>query len=70
MASPANKGNTSDMLFDIATQISYLSQKLPLQAGDIIMTGTPEGVGPLYNNDKLELTLQGQVLAEATVVRA
>jgi len=38
-------GNTSDMIFDIPTLISSLSQGLTLEAGDIIATGTPSGVG-------------------------
>jgi 2-keto-4-pentenoate hydratase/2-oxohepta-3-ene-1,7-dioic acid hydratase in catechol pathway len=36
--------NTSDMIFTIAQIISYISQAIPLKAGDIISTGTPEGV--------------------------
>jgi 2-keto-4-pentenoate hydratase/2-oxohepta-3-ene-1,7-dioic acid hydratase in catechol pathway len=35
--------NTSDMLFDVRTLISFLSQGTTLEAGSIIMTGTPEG---------------------------
>jgi 2-keto-4-pentenoate hydratase/2-oxohepta-3-ene-1,7-dioic acid hydratase in catechol pathway len=38
-------GNTSDMLFDVATIVSYASAFLPLQPGDVIATGTPAGVG-------------------------
>ncbi|MDQ8936073.1 fumarylacetoacetate hydrolase family protein [Acinetobacter rudis] len=38
-------GHTSTMIFDVATIISYLSQFMSLQAGDIISTGTPPGVG-------------------------
>lgn len=37
--------NTSDFIFDIPTVISYLSQFMTLEAGDIISTGTPQGVG-------------------------
>jgi 2-keto-4-pentenoate hydratase/2-oxohepta-3-ene-1,7-dioic acid hydratase in catechol pathway len=36
--------NTSDMIFSVAQIISYISQAIPLKAGDIISTGTPEGV--------------------------
>lgn len=39
------KANISDMVFDVATQISILSESLTLQAGDVIVTGTPAGVG-------------------------
>ncbi|WP_353171689.1 fumarylacetoacetate hydrolase family protein [Acinetobacter rudis] len=38
-------GHSSTMIFDVATIISYLSQFMSLQAGDIISTGTPPGVG-------------------------
>lgn len=38
-------GNTSDMFFDIATLIEFLSQIFPLEPGDVIATGTPSGVG-------------------------
>nr|WP_316575032.1 fumarylacetoacetate hydrolase family protein [Nocardia canadensis] len=38
-------GRTSDMIFDVATLVSYLSQTCELRAGDLIFTGTPPGVG-------------------------
>jgi 2,4-diketo-3-deoxy-L-fuconate hydrolase len=38
-------GNTNTMIFDIPTIVSYLSQFMSLQAGDVISTGTPPGVG-------------------------
>jgi 2-keto-4-pentenoate hydratase/2-oxohepta-3-ene-1,7-dioic acid hydratase in catechol pathway len=46
-------GNTSDMIFNVATLVSYISQGITLEPGDIIATGTPNGVGdartpPLY----------------------
>lgn len=46
-------GNTRDMIFDVATLISYLSQGMTLEPGDVIATGTPKGVGtsrtpPIY----------------------
>ncbi len=47
-------GNSSDMIFDIDTIISYVSQFITLKMGDIIFTGTPAGVGPVKIGDKLE----------------
>jgi 2-keto-4-pentenoate hydratase/2-oxohepta-3-ene-1,7-dioic acid hydratase in catechol pathway len=46
-------GNTRDMIFNIATLISYISQGMTLETGDVIATGTPNGVGdarkpPIY----------------------
>ncbi len=55
-------GNTRDMIFNVATLISYISQGITLEPGDIIATGTPNGVGdarkpPLYlkNGDLIEI---------------
>ena len=42
---PMQDGNTSQMIFSIAEQIAYLSRILTLQPGDLIATGTPDGVG-------------------------
>lgn len=46
-------GNTRDMIFDVATLIAYISQGITLEPGDVIATGTPNGVGdarkpPIY----------------------
>jgi 2-keto-4-pentenoate hydratase/2-oxohepta-3-ene-1,7-dioic acid hydratase in catechol pathway len=41
---PRQDSNTSDMVFTVAEIISYISQYLPLKPGDVILTGTPEGV--------------------------
>ena len=38
------QGHTSNMISDVATLIEYLSEFMTLQAGDVILTGTPEGV--------------------------
>ena len=47
------KGNTSLMLFDFATIISYVSQFFTLKKGALIYTGTPAGVGPVQTGDQL-----------------
>lgn len=59
-------GNTNDFIFDIPTIISYLSQFMSLLPGDVISTGTPEGVGfglrpPIYlkHGDVMELGIEG-----------
>ena len=49
------KGNIDQMIYSISEQISFLSGMLPLLEGDLIFTGTPSGVGPIQNGDKLEL---------------
>ncbi|MFC0875108.1 fumarylacetoacetate hydrolase family protein [Saccharicrinis sp. FJH2] len=47
------KGNTADMLFKIDELIAYISTFFTLKIGDIIYTGTPEGVGPVKPDDQL-----------------
>ncbi len=47
-------GSTSDLLFDFEYIISYVSGFITLKTGDLIFTGTPEGVGPVKEGDKLE----------------
>lgn len=51
------QGNTKDMIFSIPYLISFLSAIFDLQPGDIVFTGTPEGVGPISDGDKLEAVL-------------
>jgi 2-keto-4-pentenoate hydratase/2-oxohepta-3-ene-1,7-dioic acid hydratase in catechol pathway len=52
-------GNTGDMVFSPAQLISYISQMITLQPGDVVMTGTPAGVGPLAPGDVVEVTIEG-----------
>ena len=51
------KDLTGNMLFSIYDQLEYISQYLTLDAGDILMTGTPEGLGPINEGEHLEATL-------------
>ena len=53
------EGNSRDMIFDIPALISYVSNIMTLQPGDVILTGTPEGVGPLKAGDLIEVEVQG-----------
>ncbi|MHA1984638.1 MAG: fumarylacetoacetate hydrolase family protein [Candidatus Hodarchaeales archaeon] len=53
------KGNTKDMVFNIPNIISYISKIVTLNPGDIIFTGTPEGVGPIRQGDKLRAKIDG-----------
>ncbi|MCC6690006.1 MAG: fumarylacetoacetate hydrolase family protein [Bacteroidia bacterium] len=52
------KGNTSDLLFPFDKIISYVSGFVTLKKGDLIFTGTPEGVGPVKPGDKLEAFIE------------
>lgn len=51
--------NTSSMIFNVAEVLSYISQFMTLDAGDVVLTGTPEGVGPLQVGDTIEVTIEG-----------
>lgn len=53
------KGNASQMIWSIAETISYLSEYFRLEPGDLIFTGTPEGVGPAVVGDVLDASLDG-----------
>jgi 2,4-didehydro-3-deoxy-L-rhamnonate hydrolase len=48
------QANTSDLIFDVPKLIEYASAAYRLYPGDIIMTGTPEGVGPVVPGDEME----------------
>jgi 2-keto-4-pentenoate hydratase/2-oxohepta-3-ene-1,7-dioic acid hydratase in catechol pathway len=50
---------TASMLWDVLTLIAYISGIMTLNPGDIIMTGTPEGVGPLVPGDTCEIEIGG-----------
>jgi 2-keto-4-pentenoate hydratase/2-oxohepta-3-ene-1,7-dioic acid hydratase in catechol pathway len=52
-------GNTSAMLFDVPTLISFISEIMTLEIGDVVMTGTPSGVGPLDKGDQVEVSIEG-----------
>ena len=47
-------GNTKDMIFSFEEIIAYVSRFMTLKTGDLIFTGTPEGVGPVKKGDRLE----------------
>ncbi|WP_316813196.1 fumarylacetoacetate hydrolase family protein [Pedobacter heparinus] len=55
-------GNTRNILFSFERIIAFVSQYITLKKGDLIFTGTPEGVGQVKPGDKLEGWLQGQQL--------
>jgi 2-keto-4-pentenoate hydratase/2-oxohepta-3-ene-1,7-dioic acid hydratase in catechol pathway len=53
------QGRTSQLIFDVPTLISYISQIMTLLPGDVILTGTPSGVGPLQPGQRVECTIEG-----------
>ena len=52
-------GNTREMMFDMDCILRYISAFCTLLPGDLIATGTPEGVGPLLAGDVVEVTVEG-----------
>jgi 2-keto-4-pentenoate hydratase/2-oxohepta-3-ene-1,7-dioic acid hydratase in catechol pathway len=52
-------GRTSDMVFTVPDVIAYVSSFMTLLPGDVILTGTPEGVGPMLPGDHVSVTIDG-----------
>jgi 2-keto-4-pentenoate hydratase/2-oxohepta-3-ene-1,7-dioic acid hydratase in catechol pathway len=52
-------GNTKDLIFDIPTLVAYVTSVMTLLPGDVILTGTPEGVGPMEVGDEVEVSIAG-----------
>lgn len=52
-------GNTSDLLFTVDKLIAYISEAVTLLPGDVILTGTPSGVGPVTPGDLIEIKISG-----------
>ncbi len=55
---PRQDGRTSQMIFDVAHLISYISEAFTLLPGDVILTGTPAGVGPIEHGQVVEVEVE------------
>lgn len=53
------QGTTADMVFDVVQLVSWISSVMTLLPGDVILTGTPAGVGPLVAGDRVTVTIDG-----------
>ena len=51
--------NTADMIFPIRDLVAFISEIMTLEPGDLIITGTPEGVGPMKAGDVVEVEIEG-----------
>jgi len=61
---------TAEMAFGVATLIEFVTSFMTLLPGDVVLTGTPEGVGPLSPGDRVEVEVEGiGVLANPVVGR-
>ena len=53
------QGDLNQLIWKTSEMISYLSEYFELAAGDVIMTGTPSGVGPVVKGDVMEMEIAG-----------
>jgi 2-keto-4-pentenoate hydratase/2-oxohepta-3-ene-1,7-dioic acid hydratase in catechol pathway len=56
---PRQMASTRDMVFSVNVLIAFISSVMTLEAGDLIFTGTPAGVGPLVAGDSVEVEIEG-----------
>ena len=61
-------GEGADMIFAIPSLVAEMSRHFTLEPGDVILTGTPSGVGKLVRGSSLRLTLTGGLEIETSVV--
>ncbi|MFC2045680.1 fumarylacetoacetate hydrolase family protein [Chloroflexota bacterium] len=52
------QGNTKDLIFPVRELINFISHVMTLLPGDIIATGTPSGIGPMYPGDTVEIKIE------------
>ncbi|WP_375485596.1 fumarylacetoacetate hydrolase family protein [uncultured Jatrophihabitans sp.] len=62
-------GRTSQMIHDIPKQIAFISSVMTLLPGDVVLTGTPAGVGPIVAGDTVTVEIEGIGTLSNTVVR-
>ena len=63
-------GNTKDMIFSVPYLISFISEHFTLEAGDVILTGTPQGVGPVRPGDEIHCGIGDVVSMKFPVVKS
>lgn len=63
-------GHTRDLIFDVPTVLAYISQFMTLQPGDLVLTGTPDGVGPLAVGDEVAVEVEGIGTLQTVVEKA
>jgi 2-keto-4-pentenoate hydratase/2-oxohepta-3-ene-1,7-dioic acid hydratase in catechol pathway len=67
---PRQHGRASEMAFSIPFLVAYISHVMTLERGDLILTGTPAGVGPLVSGDRVRVEIVGVGHVENPVVAA
>lgn len=61
-------GRTRDLIFPVPVILAYVSRFLTLEPGDLVLTGTPDGVGPLHPGDTVEVTVDAIGTLQNSVV--
>ena len=64
------EGSTSDMVFGVPELIEFITSVMTLLPGDVILTGTPAGVGPVQEGDRIEVDIEGLGVLMNPVVSA
>lgn len=67
---PRQDGSTRDMVWNVAHLLAYITSIMTLEPGDLVLTGTPAGVGPLKPGDRVVGTLNGEALLALDVEEA
>ncbi|WP_300581265.1 fumarylacetoacetate hydrolase family protein, partial [Marivita sp.] len=62
------EGDLNQMIWKVPEMISYLSEYFELAPGDVILSGTPSGVGPVVKGDTMELSIDGLGSLTVTVI--
>ncbi len=63
-------GRCADMVFSVPEALAYISSIMTLLPGDLVLTGTPEGVGPLQDGDVVEVEIPAVGVLRNPVVDA
>ena len=63
-------GSTADLVFGVSELVSFISSVMTLLPGDVVLTGTPSGVGPVVAGDKMEVEIEGIGILVNPVVAA
>jgi 2-keto-4-pentenoate hydratase/2-oxohepta-3-ene-1,7-dioic acid hydratase in catechol pathway len=63
-------GSTADMVFGVGELVSFVSSVMTLLPGDVLLTGTPSGVGPIIPGDRVEVEIEGIGVLVNSVVAA
>lgn len=58
---PRQQGNTCDLIFSVPKLISFIAQYITLEPNDLILTGSPPGMGPVFPGDIIEGGISGLV---------